>query len=113
MQNQTYYSKEKKDNDEIKLSNEKKKRIKTIKRIYNDEKNVPHKDFRQNFSFNGKPYTEGSNSIKRISINEIIAKNKNMKNANNKNILSLRYHKSLENTLKLKTSNIVSSLIFI
>ena len=111
IQNQTYYSKEKKDNDEIKLSNEKKKRINTIKRIYNNEKKVPHKDLRQNFSFNGKTYTEGSNSIKRISINEIIAKNKNMKNLNNKNILSLRYHKSLENTLKLKTSNIVSSSI--
>ena len=111
IQNQTYYSKEKKDNDEIKLSNEKKKRINTIKRIYNNEKKVPHKDLRQNFSFNGKTYTEGSNSIKRISINEIIAKNKNMKNLNNKNILSLRYHKSLENTLKLKTSNIVYSSI--
>ena len=111
IQNQTYYSKERKDNDEIKLSNEKKQRIYTIKKIYNNENKAPPKDFRQNCSFNDKAYTQGINSIKRISINEIIAKNKNIKNINNKNILSLRYHKSLDNALKLKTSNIASSSI--
>jgi len=111
IQNQAYYSKERNDIDEIKLSNEKKQRIYTIKRIYNEENKIPHKGFRQNFSFNGKTYTEGNNTIKRISINEIIAKNKNIKSINNKNILSLKYHKSLDNTLKLKTSNIASSSI--
>ena len=113
IQNQTCNSKERKENDEIKLSNGKKQRIYTIKRIFNNENKVPHKCFRQNFSFNCKTYTEG-NSIKRMSINEIIAKNKNMKNLkniNNKNILSLRYHKSLENTVKLKATNIASSSI--
>lgn len=110
IQNQTCYSKERKDNDEINLSNEKKKKIYTIKRIYNNENKIPIKSFRQNFSFNGKTYTEGNNIMKRLSINEII-KNKNMKNIKNKNMLSLRYHKSMENTLKIKTSNIASSSI--
>jgi hypothetical protein len=111
IQNHSNYSKERKDNDEIKLSNEKKQKTYSIKRIYNNENKIPHNYFRQNLSFKGKNFTEGSNTIKRISISELIAKNKNMKNINSKNILSLRYHKSLENTLKFKASNIASSSI--